>query len=218
MFRFTLFKIPVSVHGFFFLLTAFLGGALRAQTPSQWHQVLIFMAAAFISILIHELGHALTGLRFGAPSTHISLHSMGGAASFPGANFSRKHRILMTAAGPGASIALAAVFILLSVFAIDIDPNTTNLPPLFASFIGTLITINLFWSFINLCPILPMDGGQILRDVLGPNRTRLTCIISFITLGILAFLLWNLTHSLYNMIIMIFLGTYTWKLYQQTSR
>jgi Zn-dependent protease len=124
----------------------------------------------------------------------------------------------MTAAGPGASIALAAVFILLSVFAIDIDPNTTNLPPLFASFIGTLITINLFWSFINLCPILPMDGGQILRDVLGPNRTRLTCIISFITLGILAFLLWNLTHSLYNMIIMIFLGTYTWKLYQQTSR
>lgn len=218
MLRFTIFKIPVSVHGFFFLLTAFLGGALSAQSPAQWQQVLMFMAAAFISILIHELGHALTGLRFGAPSTQISLHSMGGAAAFPGARFSRKQRILMTAAGPGASIALATVFIILSTFVIDIDSRTTNLPPLVASFIGTLITINLFWSFINLCPILPMDGGQILRDVLGPNRIKLTCIISFVTLGLLAFLLWNLTHSIYNMVIMAFLGGYTWNLFRHATR
>jgi stage IV sporulation protein FB len=218
MLRFTLFKIPVSVHGFFFLLTAFLGGALRAQTPTQWHHVMMFMAAAFVSILIHELGHALTGLRFGAPSTQISLHSMGGAASFPGAHFSRKHRILMTAAGPGASIALATVFILLSIFVVDIDPQTTTLPPLVASFMSTLITINLFWSFINLCPVLPMDGGQILRDVLGPNRIKLTCIISFITLGLLAFLLWNYTHSIYNMVVMAFLGSYTWNIYRHATQ
>ncbi len=218
MFRFTLFKIPVTAHGFFFLLTAFLGGGLHANSPSEWHHVLIFMAAAFVSIIAHELGHALTGLHFGAPSVQISLHGMGGAASFPGAHFSRKSRILMTAAGPGASIVLAGVFIVLSLFVIDIDRATTSLPPLLAAFIRTLIRINLFWSFINLCPVLPMDGGQILRDLLGPNRIKTTCIISFITLAMLAFLLWNLTGSIYNMVVMIFLGSYTWRLYQQSSR
>lgn len=216
MFQFTIFKIPVTVHGLFFLLTAFLGGGLRAQSPADWHQVLIFMAAAFVSILIHELGHALTGLHFGAPSAQISMHGMGGVASFPRANFSRKHRILMTAAGPGASIALAGIFIALSLFLIG--SNSTRLPPLVAAFIATLININLFWSFINLCPVLPMDGGQMLRDLLGPSRIKLTCIISFITLAALAFALWNLTGSIYNMIIMIFLGSYTWKLYQQASQ
>jgi len=120
----------------------------------------------------------------------------------------------MTAAGPGASIALAAIFLILSFFVIDIEARTTNLPPLVAAFIRTLIMINLFWSFINLCPVLPMDGGQILRDALGPNRIKLTCIISFITLGLLAFALWTLTGSIYNMIIMVFLGSYTWRLYQ----
>ena len=216
MFQFKLFNIPVTVHGWFFLLTAFLGGALNAHSSADWHRVLIFMAAAFISILTHEFGHALTGLHYGAPSTRISLHGMGGAASFPGSNFSRKHRILMTAAGPGASIALAGFFIGLRIFAFDSNSDPSTLPPLVGEIISTLIFINLFWSFINLCPILPLDGGQILLDVLGPSRIKLTCIVSFITLAILAFLLWIVTRSIYNMIIMAFLGSYTFKLYQQS--
>ena len=63
-----------------------------------------------------------------------------------------------------------------------------------------------------------MDGGQILRDVLGPNRIKLTCIISFITLGLLAFLLWNYTHSIYNMVVMAFLGSYTWNIYRHATQ
>jgi Zn-dependent protease len=218
MFQFKLFKIPVTVHGWFFLLIAFLGGALRAHSPEEWHRVLVFMGAAFISILVHELGHALTGLRFGAPSTRISLHGMGGAAEFPAADFSRNHRILMTAAGPGSSIALAGVFIVIQIVITDIDPDFHNHSPIFATFISTMIFINLFWGVINLFPVLPMDGGQILRDLLGPNRLKLTCIVSFITLAILAFILWRLTESIYNMIIMVFLGSYTWKLYQAAGQ
>ena len=105
MIRFKLFNIPISVHGWFFLLTAVLGGALRSNnTPSEWQGVIVFMVAAFVSILIHELGHAFTGLKFGAPAAYISLHGLGGAAAFPGAQLSSKHRILLTAAGPYADI------------------------------------------------------------------------------------------------------------------
>jgi Zn-dependent protease len=78
-----------------------------------------------------------------------------------------------------------------------------------------MVTINIFWSIINLFPVLPLDGGQILRDVLGPEKIKLTCIVSFITLAVLGTLLWMETRSLYNLMVMLFLGSYTWNLYQQ---
>ena len=71
---------------------------------------LIFMLAAFHSILIHELGHALTGLRAGAKQAVIQLHGMGGVAVFPDSRFTRGKSILVTAAGPAASILLAFAF------------------------------------------------------------------------------------------------------------
>ncbi len=69
MFKLSLFRIPVSVHWMFLLLAVFLGGGLRTQTSEEIRGVVIFIVAAFVSILIHELGHALTGLKVGAPHT-----------------------------------------------------------------------------------------------------------------------------------------------------
>lgn len=213
MFKFSIFKIPVTVHWWFFLLAAFLGGALRAQTPEDWRGVFIFMVAAFVSILIHELGHASVGLMMGARSVSITLHGMGGVAQFPGGSFTRGKSILTTAAGPGASICLAGIFILISIFAYDPETASPQLGPL-GHFIGVMIMINIFWTVFNLCPVLPLDGGQILRDLLGPNRLKLTCIIGFITLGIVGALLWIATESIYNMILIVLLGTYTWQVYR----
>ena len=78
--------------------------------------------------------------------------------------------------------------------------------------------INLIWALFNLCPILPLDGGQILRDILGPKRIKLTCIIGFITLAIIGYLLWYLTGSPYNLLLIVLLGSYTWKVYRQADR
>ena len=218
MFQFKLFNIPVAVQWWFFLLAAFLGGGLYADTPAELQRLVVFIAAAFLSILTHELGHALTGLKFGAPAAFIALHGMGGSAHFPGERFSRKQRILMTAAGPGASIALAIVALVIGMLLLQDEANTLpRQQSLLSYFISTLVFINLFWSFINLCPVLPMDGGQILRDVLGPSRLRLTCIISFITLGILATLLWLVTQSIFNLIIAFLLGSHTWNVFKQTQ-
>lgn len=218
MLQFKIFKIPVSVHWMFWLLAAFLGGAFRASVPADWHRVLVFMAAAFVSIIIHELGHALVGLKYGGRNVQIMLHGMGGLASFQEAHFSRKERILMTAAGPGASIALAIVFFIASLIVSSLYPFSLYALELIWLFFKIGTTINVFWSIINLMPIFPMDGGQILLSLLGPTRVRLTCIISFITLGILAAYLWMATHSIYNLVIMGFLGANTWKMYQTTQR
>ncbi len=217
MIRFSLFKIPVTIHWMFWLLAGFLGGGLSAQTSQQWHQVLIFMAAVLVSILIHELGHALTGLKFGARAAQIDLHGMGGLARFGGGTLTRAQKIIMTAAGPGASIGLAIVFILIGLFLFPSEGVETYGQALVAYFINVMVTINIFWSIINLFPVLPLDGGQILRDALGPSRLKTTCIISFITLAFLATILWIMTQSLFNLAIMVFLGSHTWSVYQRAS-
>jgi stage IV sporulation protein FB len=217
MLRFSLLKIPVSIHWMFWLLAAFLGGAFYAQTPEQWQRVVVFMLAAFFSILIHELGHALVGLRLGAPRVQIMLHGMGGLAQFDGASFKRGPRILMTAAGPGASIALALIFLFLGKFIPAEAAESSYAWNTTVYFVSVIILINIFWSIINLMPILPLDGGQILLSLLGPSRVKLTCIVSFATIGVLAILLWMMTRSIYNLIIMAFLASHTWRLYQSSD-
>ncbi|MBL4574678.1 MAG: site-2 protease family protein, partial [Opitutaceae bacterium] len=172
---------------------------------------------AFISILIHEFGHALTGLRLGASNVQVSLYGMDGLARFDGAFFSRKSSILMTAAGPGASIALAGVFFVVGKFLFSTGFSPSYAWELVRYFFNVVILINIFWSIINLLPVLPLDGGQILSSILGPGRVKQTCVVSFMTIGALAIFLWMWTGSYYNLIIMGFLASHTLNVWQSNS-
>ncbi|HSO11633.1 MAG TPA: hypothetical protein VLT51_04610, partial [Anaerolineales bacterium] len=69
--RFSIAGIPVRVHPLFWLIALLLGssGAL-VEIP-------IWILVVFVSILVHELGHALAFRRYGIQS-HIVLHAMGG--------------------------------------------------------------------------------------------------------------------------------------------
>lgn len=218
MIRFSLFRIPVTIHWMFWLLAGFLGGGLRAQGAHDWHLVLVFMVAVFVSIMIHELGHALTGLRLGASNAQIQLHGMGGMARFGGGELTRFQKIIMTAAGPGSSLLLALIFFLLTPLTQYEEMPESYTRYLFFYFTTVMVTINVFWSIINLFPVLPLDGGQILRDLLGPSRIKLTCIISFVTLAVLTLFLWAVTRSAYNLLVMLFLGSYTWNLFQAVRK
>lgn len=218
MIHFRLFRIPISIHWTFFLLTAFLGGAIRAQEPDDWFRVLVFMLAAFHSVIIHELGHALTGLKSGASQSVIHLHGMGGSAMFPNTRFDRGKSILVTAAGPAASILLALLFFGISQSSAGWLDVQTRSGYFIGYFISVMVFVNVFWTIINLMPILPLDGGQILRDVLGPRHLKVTCIIGFATLAVLAVLLWIFTQSFFNMVLILILGSYTWRVWQSTQQ
>lgn len=204
----------------FWLLAALLGGGISAlENPStdRFIAVGLFMLAALISIVAHELGHALAGLKCGAPSVQVFLHGLGGLASFPGARFTKKQSILTTAAGPGASLALGFIFTVIASFYIK-DELPATMGPIYVSyFVSTMATINIFWTIINVMPILPLDGGQILFSLLGPQRAKLSCIISFVTIALLAFLLWLGTHSIFNMLVMAFLASHTMQVWKQVK-
>src|SRR5690349_4781192 len=98
--RFSIFGIPVRVHPLFWLMTLLFGGAVGNPIT-----LLIWVAVVFISILTHELGHALTMRFFGQPA-RIILHLSGGLA-IPdswghGSALTTNEQILMLLAGPGA--------------------------------------------------------------------------------------------------------------------
>lgn len=179
MIRFALFGIPVAVDWWFWLIAVLLGGGLTARGPEDWSVVAVWVAVVFISIIVHELGHAVVGRRFGA-NPAIALHSFGGSTFLPGVEFSRKQSILVSAAGPAAGF-------LLGLAALGAAQVIGREPPLLRLAILNAIYVNLVWTFANLLPIQPLDGGQILREILGPKRIRLTSMIGFVLAVLLCF-------------------------------
>ena len=192
MLRFSLFRIPVAVDWWFWLSCILLGGGITAQRQEDWIDVAIWTLVVFVSIMIHELGHAFAGRRFGV-NPAIRLHGLGGTTYLPGGQFSRGQSIFVSAAGPLAGLALGAVVFGLNRF-VGNDPWLMRLALHYA------IYINIYWTLINLLPIQPLDGGQILREVLGPRRLQITSWIGFAVAAILG--VWALLDNQFILAIM----------------
>lgn len=209
MVRFTLFGIPVEIQPWFWITLAILG-APRGGNGATQEGILVmflFVLAGFISILVHELGHALTGRKFGA-QTAVTLHAFGGYAVFPSARFTRWQDFLVTAAGPAIQFVLGAIF-----FALYLKFGS-KVSEFAKEFIADLAFISIFWAVLNLIPVLPMDGGRIMASILGPSRIELTLKISMgvAILGALALLL-----SKVAILFPLFLGLFAFQNWQELN-
>ncbi len=205
MFSFRFFKIPVHVHPWFWLTLALIGGGLEAHDATSMVIVLMFVLAGFISILVHEMGHASMIRKYGLP-TEIHLVAFGGFARYPQGYLSRKQSFLVTAAGPGIQFVLGILaLVILKVVPI---PEASMLRVM----LHYLVLVSFFWSILNCLPIHPLDGGQMLAAVLGPQRVRLVHLTGMVVaalIGLTAFL-W-----LHAWILLIFMGLFAYQNWQQ---
>jgi Zn-dependent protease len=183
---FRLGKIPVRIQPSFFVM-AVLFGVLSDERDVA--SVAAWVAIVLGSVLLHELGHATVGVAFGL-SPQIDLHGMGGTTSWaPSSPLSSPKRIAISLAGPFAGFALAVIV----RFAIG--------PHVFApTRLGTFVYVNLwyvnfYWGVLNLIPMLPLDGGNVMSETLraltggGGQRAAHVVSIVFASLGIVASLL-----------------------------
>ena len=179
MIRFRLFGFPITVEPWHWAILAFCGGALGIKESTDLLPVLLFMAAGVVSIIIHELGHALTMRVFGGRHISIILHGMGGHAISQGAPFSRGQHILISLAGPLLQAACGLLVLIAVITSADTSSGSTGLEvsPVY-QLLDDFILVSLFWAILNLIPVYPMDGGQILHGILGPRRVQLTLQIS----------------------------------------
>jgi membrane-associated protease RseP (regulator of RpoE activity) len=207
--RFRLLDIPVRVHPLFWLSSALLGGI--TSEPINIPLVLTWIGCLFVSILVHEFGHALMDRRFhGSPS--VLLYGLGGLC-YPSADETPGQRLAVLFAGPGAGFVFFGLVLLTTSLVFGVTPaehlevlltqvglslhpeNMMGVARKISSYqvkvvYWNLLWINLWWGIVNLFPIYPLDGGQAAQVVwkLADRRdgARRSHILSLVTAGILA--------------------------------
>ncbi|HEY7295528.1 MAG TPA: site-2 protease family protein [Dehalococcoidia bacterium] len=164
-----IFGIPIQINLSWFLALALSTGLLGsrvypnvlpdAPAAEHWSLALATALTFFLSIVLHELGHALVARAFDIPVRSITLFLLGGVAQIgqevkrPAAEF------LIAVAGPAVSLALSALF--LGLMLLSNGPHS----PAGVMF-TTLFALNLSVGIFNLAPGFPMDGGRVFRALL----------------------------------------------------
>ncbi len=196
MFSFALGNIPVRVHLPFLFLSAFI--VMNAGDPRL---ILSGVAIIFVSVLIHELGHALMGKAFGL-TPQIDLHGMGGTTSWAHKNVSSGAKILISLAGPSTGIVIGLILKYGPFF------EGQHLSLLARGIIGQIIFVNLGWGVLNLLPMLPLDGGNVMHQLIamitGTDGERPARIIS-IVVGVLAAIAGYMYFGLFTAILVAML-------------
>ena len=125
----------------------------------------------FVSLLLHELGHAMAARRFGIGTSGIDLWLFGGVAKLTRDSKTPKEEFIVAAAGPAVTAIIVGVCIgagaLASKMTGVVDTatfqNVSTTPSI--ALIGWLGLINLVLLIFNLIPAFPLDGGRIARAI-----------------------------------------------------
>ena len=117
---------------------------------------LAFAVLLYLSVLLHELSHALSAKAYGLPVRSVTLHFLGGVTEIDGEPQTPWREFVISVVGPVTSLAIGGLALLLAT----VTPDGL---PLFT--IESLAGANLVVGVLNLVPGLPLDGGRVLRAV-----------------------------------------------------
>jgi Zn-dependent protease len=214
--NFTIARIPIRVHPLFWLM-----GLLFGLSSGGIIQLVVWVAVVFVSILIHELGHALA-FRLNGLGSQIVLHIAGGLTvpepvlwgkSWVQVSLTPQQEALVSLAGPlagflfaalatmasiavGGTVVLTRLFGIILWFDVFIPDN-----PILDLIVGTIIWVNLFWGFINLLPVYPLDGGNVARNIMttldpssGLRKSLQVSMITGIVMAVVGLILFRSTY------------------------
>ena len=125
----------------------------------------------FLSILLHELGHAWVAIRNGIPIQGIDLWMFGGVAKLGKDTDSPGVEFRVAVAGPVVTLVIAALCFGLGAVvsgaseAFDSTQFNEDISGATTAVLGYLTTINVFLLAFNLIPAFPLDGGRIARAI-----------------------------------------------------
>jgi Zn-dependent protease len=145
------------------LITAVTAGVLGSRVDSiaaSYVMAFITTLFFFVSVLVHELAHAVIARIEGVQVLEIILHPFGGLARLRHEPETPRAEFRIAAAGPAASFGLALIFVLLMAGATAADA------PLLGYMLLLLAVFNFLIGIFNLFPGYPLDGGRLLRAYL----------------------------------------------------
>ncbi len=180
-------KIPVTIHPTFWIFAALIG----YFNSQSFIGTLIWVGIIFVSVLFHEFGHALTASLFGQ-KPRIELVALGGLTYHNGQNLSFWKQFFIVLNGPIFGFMLA----ILATLLLHVPALSQGMP---AVILEWTRLVNIFWTVVNLLPVVPLDGGQLLRIVLewifglkGFKYAIVTSIVFSVAISVFFFLTQNL--------------------------
>tara|TARA_B100000945_G_scaffold267483_1_gene227615 strand:+ start:13 stop:1263 length:1251 start_codon:yes stop_codon:yes gene_type:complete len=161
--------IPLRIHPSWFLVFLYFTLSARDQLetlldgqPTIWNGWVIGAFTSFLfllSVLLHELAHSFVAIGEGLKVRDITLFFLGGMANLEKECTTSKGSLKIAISGPIISLLLAFLMILLSNILLGSSLIISNL----FKQVGNL---NLLIGVFNLIPIIPLDGGVILKSLI----------------------------------------------------
>ena len=169
-----LFGFPVHLDLSFVIIM----GVLGYYPGVTLRNMLIWLLITPGAVLAHELGHAVLARTTGA-HPQIALAGFGGVTSYvPPGPLSRPRSLAISLAGPGVGLVLGAV-----LFAVQAGVAFES-----GSWQAEAVEVGIFtcfgWSLLNLLPVLPLDGGQALRELIPGNPVVRTLRAAYVSVAV----------------------------------
>jgi len=202
--------IDLSIHTTFFLLIAWAAVSywIADRRVAAVVEGVLFLLALFGSVVLHELGHALTARRYGIRTSEIMLLPIGGVAKLERMPEKPFQELRVALAGPLVNLVLAGVLFGGLYLAGALEPiNGLTLTE--GNFFERLMVTNLYLALFNLIPAFPMDGGRVIRALLATRMeyTRATQVAASLGQGI-AFLMG--LAGLFGNPMLLFIALFVW--------
>ena len=180
--------IEVRLHWSLVIVFALIVWTLQSQVlpsfvpdqsqPAYWLVSVLAALLFYMSLLSHEMGHALVARRVGVSVEGITLWVFGGVARLRGEAATPWTEVQIAIAGPIVSLALAIAFGI-ATFVLD----TTNGPAVVEAGCLWLAVSNTTLLLFNLIPAFPLDGGRLLRAWLWGRTDRYRATTTAARLG-----------------------------------
>ncbi len=165
--------IDLKVHATFVLILLLAAAHWSGRGPAGMAFGVLLMLLLFACVALHEFGHALAAQRYGIGVREIVLLPIGGVALLSRNPSRAGQELVIAAAGPAVNVLIAVLLIVLLGFGVragDLDPRmllTARGEPSAAAALIWLLEANIALVLFNMIPAFPLDGGRILRGLLG---------------------------------------------------
>jgi len=160
--------IDVFIHATFLLIIGWVGLTYWQQTGTLAGVLegILFILVLFSFVVMHEFGHALTARRYGIKTRDITLYPIGGVARLERMPDKPIQELWVALAGPAVNLVVAVLLFGWLLISNTLTPlSGVNLTS--GSFVERLMLVNISLVLFNMIPAFPMDGGRVLRALLG---------------------------------------------------
>ena len=196
------FKTPVTIHWTFLILLGIF--AFSSNRPFPYG--LTFGLVVLVSVLIHEAGHAIAFASFGRRSRIVINGLAGLTITRAEPPLPDGQAIITSLAGPFAGMVVGLLALWGHRTGMGANSEFTRIV------IGDAIFVNLGWGMLNLIPMLPLDGGQVMQRIsnrVAPNRS--TTMPYLISIGVavaiaLAALKWAGNSSYFITVVAVYMA------------